>query len=93
MDEGLGEGKSVKDTEDLGDDDAEDVTEDDDKLGNADVDVAAVAACGHGGVLLPLSLLRPRFLVPVPDQWKLRIRMMPNDKMLVYKWQCPTEWL
>ena len=36
---------------------------------------------------LPLSLLGPRFLIPVPDQWKLRIRMMLNDKMLVYKWQ------
>ncbi len=39
-DEGLGEGEAVDDTDDLGDDDAEDVTEDDDNLGDADVDVA-----------------------------------------------------
>ena len=46
-DEGLGEGEAVEDTDDLGDDDAEDVTEDDDNLGKADVDVAAVSGC-HG---------------------------------------------
>lgn len=36
-DEGLGEGKAVEDKDDLGDDDAEDVTEDNDNLGNVDV--------------------------------------------------------
>ena len=62
-DEGLGEEEAVEDKDDLGDDDAEDVTEGNDNLSDADVDVAAVS--GHGSILLPLSLLQPRFLVPV----------------------------
>ena len=36
-DEGLGEGGADEDTDDLGNDDAEDVTEDNDNLGNVDV--------------------------------------------------------
>ena len=51
--------QAVKDTDDLGDDD-EDNDDDvaaDDELGDADVDVAIVSACGHG-ILLSLSLLR-----------------------------------
>ena len=61
-DEGLGEGESVEDTEDLGNEDAEDVTEDDDKLGDEDVNVTAVSTCGQSYILLPLSLL---FLQPL----------------------------
>ena len=89
------EGKAVEDTDDLGDDDAEDVTEQDDNLGYEDNVVKARAKPSRlrmtSAMMMRNMSLRTMIMDNLSDLWKLRIRMMLNDKMLVYKWQCLTE--
>ena len=85
----------VDDTDYLGDDDAEDVTEQDDNLGYEDNVVKARAKPSRlrmtSAMMMRNMSLRTMIMDNLSDLWKLRIRMMLNDKMLVYKWQCLTE--